>query len=163
MQEYVAFIQIGLLPVLILGFAGLTVGEMLFLKKKAWLDEKQSRRYPIITNLVNLPIAFVSYLFSTWVLFAARPIGVGAAEFYFQKDNPVFADSVVVLFHVLVFVVPFLVYLMAFFFVRLLTTAMMVEPLNLTLRYQLAQAGLSSALLMIVSFLFTAAFFLRTC
>ena len=132
MRDYVPVIWLGLAVVLIVGFAVLTVGEVLLLRKKGWIDEKRSLKYPIITNLVNFPTAAISYVICTMVLFAVAFIGVQYFEFNYRKDYSSFVDAVVIVFYIFAFVFPFFIYWIAFSLVRLLTTAILAKSPNLT-------------------------------
>lgn len=130
------------------------------MRKKAWLDERLSLLYPIITNVGNLPVAAIAYVISIRVLFAVAMLGVGAVEFYYRKDYPTLVDAVVIVFYIFAFVFPFFVYLIAFSIVRWLTTIIMVKSSNLTWKYTIGQSTLLAVLLMIIYFLFTATFYL---
>lgn len=160
MKDNIGAIWIGLLVVSIIGSVILTVGEISLLRKKGWIDERHSLSYPIVTNLVNIPVAAVSYVISIWVLFVVAMLGVGAVEFNYRKDYPDLVDAVGIVFYVFAFVFPFIIYLIVFSIVRLLTTNIMAKSSNLTWKYILGQSGLLATLLIIISFLFTATFYL---
>jgi hypothetical protein len=159
-QNYVSFIWIGLAVVFIIGFVGFTIGEILLLRKKVWIDEKLVWKYSVITNAASLFAAAFSFVFSLWILFIVAMVGVGYVEFTYRKDHPNLVDAVAVVFYVFAVVFPFFVYLIAFFLVRLLTTNIMVKSSDLTWKYLLGQSASLAALLLIVSCLFTMTFYL---
>lgn len=159
-SNYIESIWIGAGTIFLIGFVVLTVSEIFLLKKKGWLDDKISLRYPIITNLVNIPAAAMAYVISIWVLFVAAMLGVGVVEFNYRKDYPSLVDAVGIVFYIFAFVFPFTVYLIAFFIVRLLMTNVMAKSSNLTWKYSLGQSAILTVLLIIISSLFTASFYL---
>ena len=156
----VSVIQIGSGVIFIIGFVVLTVAEILLLRKKGWLDEKLSWRYPIITTLVNIPVAAIAYLIIIWILFVVAFLVIGYIEFYYRKDYPNLVDAAGIIFYIFAFVFPSIGYLTTFSVVRLVTTNIMAKSSNLTWKYTVGQSAILTALLMIVSFLFTATFYM---
>lgn len=156
MENDATLIWAGFAFVLIAGLVVLTIGEILLLRKKGWIDGRFSFFYPIITNLVNIPVAAIGFAVIIYILFSVAFIGVGAVGFYYGKDHPVLVDAVWIIYYVLAFGFYLLAFLAAFSIVRLLTTTIMAKSSNLTWKYVLAQSTILAVLMTIV--LFVAAF-----
>jgi hypothetical protein len=163
MMDYKDFVGLFLAAagaILVVGFAVLTIAEIFLLKKKGWIDEKLSLRYPIITNLVNIPVAAIAYVVIVWILFVVAFMVMGAIEFNYRKDYPDLVDAAGIVFYVFAFILTFLGYSLAFSLVRLLTTNIMARSSGLTWKYTVGQSALLAILMMIVSFLLTATLYM---
>lgn len=159
-MEKVLVIQMGAFLIFIVGFVASTVAEIFLLKKKGWLDEKLVWRYPIITNLVNIPVAAIAYFAIIWVLFVVAFIVMGTINLKFEKDYPNLVEVAGIIFYIFAFVVPLIGYLATFTLVRQITTNIMAKSSNLTWKYKVGQSAILTVLLMIVSFLFTSTFYM---
>ena len=154
-RDYIEVIWIGAGAIFLIGFVVLTIAEIFLLKSKGWIDEKLSLRFPIITNLVNIPVAVIAYLVIVWILFVVAFVVMGAIEFNYRKDYPGLVDAAGIVFYFFVFLVTFFGYLIAFSVVRLIISSVMAKSSNLTWKYTLGQSVLLTILMMVVSFLLT--------
>lgn len=141
--------------IFLIGFVILTFEEISSLKKKGWFDEKVSRKYPIITNIVNIlaaPVAFglISFIVA-WTLIIVLTI----------NDKKILPEVVVsTVFYIFNLLAAFFCFLFVFSIVRLITTQVLAKSPNLTLKYITVQSISPAILMVIVTFLFIATLYM---
>lgn len=131
--------------ILVVGYIGLTVAEILRIKQTNWVDEKQSVSYPIVTNLINIPVAVLCYMITMTVIMFAAYFGLMAVLFN-VGDNPTLVTITMIAYWLLSAVFMFIIYLAAFSLVRLIMTKVLVKFSTLTWKYIVGQSALLAAL-----------------
>jgi hypothetical protein len=143
-SEYITVVLVYLV-VPVTGFLLLFIGEIRLLRKKKWVDEKQTVKYPLITFLINIPVVIIS-MFD--VLDIRDLLKDTAADRFL--DSSLSAPASMIAYSCLVGLVLFFLLLVIFFLIRLATTPFMSESGKLTWTYIIAQAALLAAVLSIV-------------
>lgn len=146
-RNYIEAIWIGAGAIFLIGFVFLSVAEIFLLKKKGWLDDKISLRYPIITNIINILTAPIAFVFIFYI-----------SAFAFMIILTINAPPVPV--YIFFFFVTFFGYFIAFSLVRFVTTSVLAKSSNLTWKYVMGQSIFPSILLIIVTFLFIATLYM---
>lgn len=140
----------------LIGFAGLTFLEVKRLKKNDGLDKKTAWKYPVITNIVNIIVTPIAFIFVFYILAIVIMILLTI------KDKKIIAENVIdAVFYSVVCFVSFCGCFIAFTVVRLITTNLMAKSLNLSWKYIMGQSAFLASLLIIVMFLFIAPFYMN--